>query len=64
MRILETIDFKEQKHILVLCNNNSAIKLYENPVFHSRSKHIDVRFYFLRDPKDQAELLQHLESSS
>nr|KYP74877.1 Retrovirus-related Pol polyprotein from transposon TNT 1-94 [Cajanus cajan] len=48
-RILETIGFKEHKHILVLCDSNSAIKLSENPVFHGRSKHIDVRFHFLRD---------------
>jgi len=49
MRILETIGFKEQKLILILCDSNSAIKLSENPVFHGKSKHIDVRFHFLRD---------------
>jgi len=27
----------------------TTIKLSKNPVFHGRSKHIDVRFYFLRD---------------
>ena len=47
-RILETFGFKEQKNILVLCDINSAIQLYENPVFHGR--------------KHQDELLQHSES--
>lgn len=32
-----------------MCDNSSTIKLASNPVFHSRSKHIDVRFHFLRD---------------
>ena len=29
--------------------NNSTIKLAKNPVMHGRSKHINVRFHFLRD---------------
>lgn len=33
----------------IFCNNNSAIKLSKNHVLHGRSKHIDVKFYFLRD---------------
>ncbi|CAL1367309.1 unnamed protein product [Linum trigynum] len=32
-----------------MCDNNSAIMLSKNPVFHGRNKHIDVRFHFLRD---------------
>lgn len=31
------------------CDNNSAIKLSKNLVLHGRSKHIDVKFHFLRD---------------
>lgn len=34
---------------MVYCDNISAIKLSKNPVMHGRSKHIDVRFHFLRD---------------
>jgi hypothetical protein len=30
-------------------DNQSAIALCKNLVFHDRSKHIDVRFYFIRD---------------
>jgi hypothetical protein len=33
----------------IKCDNTSAINLSENPVLHSRSKHIDVRYHFLRD---------------
>lgn len=35
--------------ITVFCDNSSAIKLSKNPVLHGRSKHIDVRFHFLRN---------------
>ncbi|CAI0429631.1 unnamed protein product [Linum tenue] len=33
----------------IMCDNSSAIKLSKNPVMHGRSKHIDVRFHFLRE---------------
>ena len=35
--------------IPLLCDNESAIKLTNNPVAHSRTKHIDIRHHFLRD---------------
>ena len=34
---------------LVHCDNQSGIKISENLEFHDRSKHIDIRCYFLRD---------------
>ena len=30
-------------------HNQSCIKLTENPMFHDRSKHIDIRYHFIRD---------------
>ncbi len=30
------------------CDNQGAIKLVENPVQHQRSKHIDIRYHFIR----------------
>ena len=34
---------------VIHCDNQSCIKLFENPVFHDRSKHIDIRYHFIRD---------------
>ncbi|GJY02320.1 retrovirus-related pol polyprotein from transposon TNT 1-94 [Tanacetum coccineum] len=33
----------------VLCDNKGAIDLSKNPVLHSRTKHIKIRYHFLRD---------------
>jgi hypothetical protein len=33
----------------LLCDNESAIPMADNPVEHSRTKHIDIRYHFLRD---------------
>jgi len=48
-RILEEIQFKQQGETSIYCDNSSTIKLSRNPVLHGRSKHIDVKYHFLRD---------------
>jgi hypothetical protein len=35
--------------IVIHCNNQSCIKLSENLVFHDRSKHIEIRYHFIKD---------------
>jgi hypothetical protein len=30
----------------IYCDNQSCVKLSQNPVFHDRSKHIDIKYYF------------------
>lgn len=48
-RILEKLGHEQSKCTVIFCDNSSAIKLSKNPVLHGRSKHIDIRFHFLRD---------------
>ena len=39
----------ELEATIVHCDNQSGIKIYENPVFHDWSKHIEIRYHFLRE---------------
>jgi len=48
-RILTILNQEQSNPTVVFCDNISAIKLSKNPVMHGHSKHIDVRFHFLRD---------------
>lgn len=48
-RILEKLRHVQREGTIIHCDNSSAINLSRNPVLHGRSKHIDVRFHFLRD---------------
>jgi hypothetical protein len=36
--------------------NESAIHMADNPVEHSRTKHIDIRHYFLRDHQQNEDI--------
>jgi len=35
--------------VTLFVDNNSAITLMKNPIFHGRSKHIDIKFHFIRE---------------
>lgn len=47
--VLEEIGVSQEEGTVILCDNSSTIKLSKNPVLHARSKHIHVRFHFLRE---------------
>jgi hypothetical protein len=43
-------DFSEEcSHVPLMCDSTSAISVAKYPVLHSRTKHIEVRYHFLRD---------------
>ncbi|UYV84678.1 hypothetical protein LAZ67_X003069, partial [Cordylochernes scorpioides] len=46
-RLLQGIGCDITKETELYIDNQAAIKLVENPVFHKRTKHIDVRYHFI-----------------
>jgi hypothetical protein len=44
------------KKVSLLCDNESAIKLTNNPVQHTRTKHIDVHHHFIRDHQQKGDI--------
>jgi hypothetical protein len=40
----------------LFCDNESAIKMTQNPVQHSRTKHIDIRHHFIRDHQQKDDI--------
>lgn len=48
-KVLSEMRHVQKGAIIIHCDNNSTIKLSKNPIMHGRTKHIDVRYYFLRD---------------
>jgi hypothetical protein len=46
---LQDIQVRYDEPILILCDNTSAINISKNPVMHSKTKHIPIKFHFLRE---------------
>ncbi|KAK6163846.1 hypothetical protein DH2020_000710 [Rehmannia glutinosa] len=46
----------EEKEIPIMCDNTSSNAITQNPVLHSRTKHIDVRYHFIRDHVEKKDI--------
>ncbi|XP_076888393.1 glyoxysomal processing protease, glyoxysomal-like [Bidens hawaiensis] len=46
---MEDHGFKQQEPTVIHCDNKSTIHLSKNPVLHSRSKHIELMYHFIRE---------------
>ena len=47
----------------IYCDNQSCIKLFENPVFHDKSKHIDIKYQYIRDMVEKGDVkLQYVST--
>ncbi|KAH0816603.1 hypothetical protein GEV33_006188 [Tenebrio molitor] len=46
---LKELGFQSLANVVVFNDNQGAGKLTENSVYHAKSKHIDVRYHFIRD---------------
>ena len=48
-RILTDLNERQEDGTTIYCDNISSIALSKNPVFHGRSKHIEIRYHFIRE---------------
>jgi hypothetical protein len=47
-KLLSDLFSVELEPTVIHCDNQSCIKLSENPMFHDRSKHIEMRYHYVR----------------
>ena len=60
---LEDIQVKYDEPIPILCDNTSAINISKNPVMHSKTKHIPIKFHFLREQVTKMNIkLEYIET--
>ncbi|KAL0276778.1 UNVERIFIED_CONTAM: hypothetical protein PYX00_004278 [Menopon gallinae] len=48
-KFVAELGFPELGDIMIFCDNMGALKLSQNDMFHSRTKHIDIRHHFVRE---------------
>jgi len=62
MQLLEDLHQPVKYPIPLYCNNLFAIHLAENPVFHVRTKHVEVHYHFIREKVLREEIeLKHVK---
>ena len=49
MQTLQDFQIKFATPISIMCDNTSAISISKNPVMHSKTKHIPIKYHFLRE---------------
>ena len=49
MQTLDDFQFKCTSRISIMCDNTSAISISKNPVMHSKTKNIPIKYHFLRE---------------
>lgn len=55
-QLLKDIEYRCEGPIVLNIDNQSAIRLIKNPEFHKRTKHIDVRYHFIREKYNNGEI--------
>lgn len=61
-RLLQELRVYKDGIPVLYCDNASAVKLVKNPEFHKRSKHIEVRHYFVRECHQQGRVdVRHID---
>ncbi|KAI5335957.1 hypothetical protein L3X38_026091 [Prunus dulcis] len=56
-QVLQDVKFFLPNPPLVYCDNLSALALSSNPVYHSRIKHLDIDYHFVREKVQKKDLL-------
>jgi hypothetical protein len=46
-----------QQYVRIDCDSQSAIFLAKNPTYHSKTKHIDIQYHFVRDMVEEKKIL-------
>jgi hypothetical protein len=55
--LISEITKQKPKPVTLFVDNNSAIALMKNPVFHGRSKHIDLKYHFIRECVERGQIV-------
>ncbi|OMO61385.1 Integrase, catalytic core [Corchorus capsularis] len=62
-RLCEDVKQGVKEPVKILVDNQSAIAIAKNPVFHSRTKHFKIKFHYVREMEHEGEIsLQYCSS--
>ncbi|KAG6491227.1 hypothetical protein ZIOFF_052563 [Zingiber officinale] len=51
-KMLSNLNHDQEVATTILCDNKSAIAMSQNPIFHNRTKHMKIKFYYLKEMEE------------
>ncbi|TFY81825.1 hypothetical protein EWM64_g2185, partial [Hericium alpestre] len=54
--LLGELDFPQDSPTLIHCDNQASIAMSKEQVFHARTKHVDIKYHFIREHVDRGQI--------
>ena len=54
--MMKDLGIQITKSISIMCDNTNAINIFKNLIMHSRTKHIAIRYHFLKEKVVEGEV--------
>lgn len=55
-RLLKELNINTEEGVPIYCDNQSAIAIGKNPVQHRRTKHIQIKYHFVRESERNGDI--------
>ena len=55
-KMLKDIRIEISEHFVIYCDNTSTVNMSKNPVLHSKTKHISIKYHMLREKVAEKEI--------
>lgn len=63
-QLLKELQFEEARPMTLICDNQAALHIASNPVFHARTKHIEIDCHFVRENIESGDIVTSFVNSN